>query len=967
MSDQNVGPYDELLVALDTQYDKTARFIRAAFHVHSIDSYDWGKEADPATNAKDQFTGPEGQDRFLDALASAGLELVCITDHMKSGYACELAQRATTRAGVAVLPGMEISCAFGANPSEHIHVLVVFPLGTTPDVIERIFGAQTLPGGDARTGQEVARFATLEELRRHVHAAGGLFLLAHIDQQPRGHRCHIRSARGDTAKMFAIDPAGAPTITDISNEYASYLAELDPDAVEVMKSADRAHYYRFTTPDGREHGVPCVARSDHHSIESLATADAVTHLKVSRRDLRCVRDALTFRDTRVRFSDDLPPSPSPRLVGLRLRGGGLFGDATIAFNENLNCLIGARGSGKSTIVEALRYVLGQTPLLERAARGAGDEHSYATLALATQAANLRDSEIELVYQRGDERHVLTATYDTGTRVFTLDGDDAQVPAEALETAYPARIFSWGELETLGRQPRLQRVVVDRLAEDLPDLRAQMEAAQEALRENRREVGALRERLASLLTADSGALRRFAEYKTAFERLNTEAVQALFAELDRRRERISLLDAIAADLEQLLRRAQQLADEDPGASVDDLLAGASEDLRAWWATTASSSIDLETLVTTVHDRAAAIVDVLAERQGVVETLAAGERASLEEAEASLREQTRADPGAAVQRDQREQARTRFESASSLRDGYLETYSRLQAALDHRGDLVSRVSDAAAAITAARQTIADELGQRLSDIGREGMTITIDVTPGGDRDAWIDYLKEDFLNQQRAGQYVARQVARRLGNSDPATIVTAILEQTPDALASQDTEQGLSSEEAERLVGAFAIFLEDQEADVTRVAEELDEVLALHEQPIDDLVRIQSDGAPVDQLSPGGRSSAMLPLIALSDDVPLIIDQPEDNLDNRMVGQTLSSILARLKERRQIIVTTHNPNIVVGGDAEQVAVLEAPSAQAATIGVTGSIDDDDVIDAVISIMEGGAEAFEERAVRYEPHLR
>lgn len=61
-----------------------------------------------------------------------------------------------------------------------------------------------------------------------------------------------------------------------------------------------------------------------------------------------------------------------------------------------------------------------------------------------------------------------------------------------------------------------------------------------------------------------------------------------------------------------------------------------------------------------------------------------------------------------------------------------------------------------------------------------------------------------------------------------------------------------------------------------------------------------------------------------------EQPEDNLDNRMVGQTLSSILAQLKEQRQIIVTTHNPNIVVGGDAEQVVVLDAPGAGQDLIG-------------------------------------
>jgi hypothetical protein len=70
----------------------------------------------------------------------------------------------------------------------------------------------------------------------------------------------------------------------------------------------------------------------------------------------------------------------------------------------------------------------------------------------------------------------------------------------------------------------------------------------------------------------------------------------------------------------------------------------------------------------------------------------------------------------------------------------------------------------------------------------------------------------------------------------------------------------------------------------------------------------------------------------------------------------------KEQRQIIVSTHNPNIVVGGDAEQVVVLDAEDGHRAGIDITGSIDDTDVIDAVLTVMEGGREAFETRSKRY-----
>src|ERR1700677_4110635 len=138
--------YADLNSALEEQLARTARFVRAAFHVHSIDSHDWGKEADPATNNRDLFTGREGQERYLDALVNAGLQLVCITDHMKSGYAFELAALAAGRDDITVLPGMEISCAVPPGHSEAIHILVIYPPDATPDIIERLFtGQDNLP------------------------------------------------------------------------------------------------------------------------------------------------------------------------------------------------------------------------------------------------------------------------------------------------------------------------------------------------------------------------------------------------------------------------------------------------------------------------------------------------------------------------------------------------------------------------------------------------------------------------------------------------------------------------------------------------------------------------------------------------------------------------------------------------------------------------------------------------------
>jgi hypothetical protein len=281
------------------------------------------------------------------------------------------------------------------------------------------------------------------------------------------------------------------------------------------------------------------------------------------------------------------------------------------------------------------------------------------------------------------------------------------------------------------------------------------------------------------------------------------------------------------------------------------------------------------------------------------------------------------------------------------------------------MLNYLATARGEITDARRTIAVDLSKRLKEIEKpDEPGVTIEVEPEKDRARLKTWLEDRFLDRTRGGHYKERKLAARLATLDPVKIAAAITAGDPGPLVGGEA---ITAEEATKLTGAFRLLEEDAAAGVTRVSDQLIELLALQETPVDDLVRILSDGTTVDRLSPGGRSSAMLPLIALSDEAPLIIDQPEDNLDNRMVGVTLSSILAELKERRQIIVTTHNPNIVVGGDAEQVVVLDAPTVDDAEVKLTGSIDDDDVIDAVIRIMEGGKEAFEARERRYEKHLR
>jgi hypothetical protein len=151
-------------------------------------------------------------------------------------------------------------------------------------------------------------------------------------------------------------------------------------------------------------------------------------------------------------------------------------------------------------------------------------------------------------------------------------------------------------------------------------------------------------------------------------------------------------------------------------------------------------------------------------------------------------------------------------------------------------------------------------------------------------------------------------------------------------------------------------------------QLDEIL-FDDEPVIQLNDRPQDAAsklrPLEELSPGQRCSAILPILLLTGEGPLIIDQPEDNLDNRLIRQVIVNILASIKQRRQIIVATHNPNVPVLGDVENAIVLRGVRERECVVDVAGDLDKSEVVHQLTQVMEGGREAFQYRQTIYQLH--
>ncbi len=129
-----------------------------------------------------------------------------------------------------------------------------------------------------------------------------------------------------------------------------------------------------------------------------------------------------------------------------------------------------------------------------------------------------------------------------------------------------------------------------------------------------------------------------------------------------------------------------------------------------------------------------------------------------------------------------------------------------------------------------------------------------------------------------------------------------------------------------------------------------------------------GIPFAKASPGQQASALLELLLSQSAGTLIIDQPEDDLDNKIIMKIVS-LIRRSKDRRQLLFSTHNPNIVVNGDADKVVALKSGESEQdnATvpriqIDVDGAIETPDIRTAITAIMEGGRDAFDLRTRKY-----
>jgi putative AbiEii toxin of type IV toxin-antitoxin system len=584
---------------------------------------------------------------------------------------------------------------------------------------------------------------------------------------------------------------------------------------------------------------------------------------------------------------------------------------------------------------------------------------------------LKDTTILLLLEAEDGEEIVVKTFYSGweKRAYEsrfLSGDDAGVNL-STSAKYKAEIYGWNEIETLGTDSKKQLGLLDRFIQPLRQIVESLNEKKNQLRTNRLKVQDTAKRLEQLIPT----IKDFEEARSSLEKINTPEMQTIFSEIDKILEDEKVLAGATESLGEvrndlsleydLKAKLNEIASKFSDASVHERVFG-KDGVLITQATQAHSLLlsALDQIVRALEHESQAAKQAETAAIAKLSTAAGGDAKNL----SSL--------------DKRRARKTKYDELLAQKEKIARERDLLVADLYAREALLAEYENLQEERSNVRAATKDDINARLSAAITHGPKIAISFAALGDREEFERRLGTSSLGtapQKEMGvlknvglKYMERRIAQIISSKfTPSQFVTSVLNGKEDAFVAShpDGKDSISLEDAKRIL-AHLNPRNDEFGEKYFNADKLQTLLELQEIEVDDHPEITLDGQPITSLSPGQRCSALVPIILLQGNHPLIIDQPEDNLDNRLVFDLVVEILRNLKESRQIIVATHNPNIPVSGDAEQIVVFESIDRKTGRIAVQGSIDDPEVIEAVKDIMEGGEEAFLTRARKYRYEL-
>jgi ABC-type lipoprotein export system ATPase subunit len=631
-------------------------------------------------------------------------------------------------------------------------------------------------------------------------------------------------------------------------------------------------------------------------------------------------------DVRIRQMDNLEVWNYPKLTQLSVTQGFLQ-DQVICFHEGLNSIVGGKGVGKSLIIELIRFVLDQSSNDETIAKDHNSKVKY-------RLGNLGEVHLKYEIENG-EKYLVCRKFDDNINEIKCQNLTTGLPFEGkISRIFPILAYSQNEIIKIAEDEQAQLRLIDSFY-DSSSFSSGIHSIENRLRIIDRNY-------ADAINADSELTEVCRELNTLEEELrhiNSSFDDELFKEielLEKKEEEFqnhlkfhaTLISNIAAFVENLIHETQ-LPSENAQFSGDIelteayILSDASFSRIQSELSACKENIDVNRAnLTRVHE---GWIPVLTLKRAAYEEMlktSGGNKTELEGKRRSLNRNI------SQKREEVEKCRKRAE--------------KLNAYCEERRKLLDDLDTAYAEYYQTRMRIFEGLAEKAE--GR----LDLKIEQGVNKDRFIGELVSLV-----AGSGIRRQNLENIAKSlSPREFVEIVIQGNNEPLVSNCD---LSEQNASRIIGYL------------KAKENFEDVLALcylaYPEDVPSIKYQKDDGEyyPLNALSVGQKCTALL-IIALSDGVkPIIIDQPEDSLDNPSVYDDIVSKLRSGKEKRQFILTTHNSNVGVASDSDNFIIIKG-TASCCTVKCCGAIDNSEVRSGIIDHLEGGNEPFELKSRKY-----
>jgi hypothetical protein len=914
-----------------------ARWWKFDFHTHTPQSNDYGKG--PAQEALKKYTPKEW---LLDYMHE-GFDGVVVTDHNTGAWIDRLKEALNELKEekhpdfhmLYLFPGVEISVNSG------IHVLAILPLDKKSADIDTLLGAVGFMGDKGKTTSVTTKSPV--EVIDIIRDSGGIAVPAHVDKE-----------NGLFEQL-----SGQPLKQLLKHKDIIAMELFDQNVQKPQLYID--HKLNWTEILGSDAHHP----SGTKSPQSRFPGSHFTWVKMGEPNLEGLRLALLDGPLSIKRSDSFTGSPNeyehPVIGSMAVKNArymGRGGTFTCEFNPWLNTIIGGRGTGKSTLLEFLRITLRRDKELPLALQDDFKKYSLKYNSSADEGLLTGDAEFITDYRKINAKFLIQWCVDGGEEPIREEKEDGSLQAAAgdITERFSVRIYSQKQIFELAKRPQALLKIIDddpavkfrqweenwnALQGRFLTLKAQVREIEASLKDEPRLMGELddiRRKIATFEQTGHAEVRKNYQRRQRQRRALENWEESWTGSGDKIRELAETI--MPVDIDPSLF--------DPGQDVDDR--ACLEDIR-----------DVHAKINSIAGRlkdAASDIDQMGRDWKKTKDNATWNRTihkALDKYEQLVRQlenigikEGAGEYGRLVQ--QRQALEEQLMALESKR----KNLASLQIQADDR---LTEMKSLRKELTVLRENFLDAVLEN-------NPYVRINVIPYGDKESVENEFRK-IINREQSG--FEKDIGTPEGEEGmlaelykccPSETLSAgkTFEEKLDELKTSIAKIRKGDESFVR-DRRFAAYIRDLPPD------NLDRLDCWF--PGDSLEVEYSEGKgtgfkSVKQGSPGQKTAALLAFILSYGQEPLILDQPEDDLDNHLIYDLIVTQLRKIKQKRQVIVVTHNANIVVNGDAENVIALDVRGGQTQII-CQGSLQEKKVRDEICRVMEGGKEAFDLRYKR------